>query len=104
MVLEHALKPFVQNSKPSWCPYHPHYIQFVRERARYGPVEVQNGIAKKQLLSTLKIICKYVYDDIFAAISLKQAFWRARHLNFKFINIILIFNFEKKKGVRSRRR
>ena len=81
MVLEHALKPFVQNSKPSWCPYHPHYIQFVRERARYGPVEVQNGIAKKQLLSTLKIICKYVYDDIFAAISLKQAFWRARHLN-----------------------
>ena len=52
----------------------------MRERARYGPVEVQNGIAKKQLLSTLKIICKYVYDDIFAAISLKQAFWRARHL------------------------
>ena len=54
----------------------------MRERARYGPVEVQNGIAKKQLLSTLKIICKYVYDDIFAAISLKQAFWRARHLKY----------------------
>ena len=81
MVLEHALKPFVQNSKPSWCTHHPQYIQFVRERARFGPVEAQNGVAKKQLLSTLKIICKYVYDDIFAAISLKQAFWRARHLN-----------------------
>ena len=93
MVLEHALKPFVQNSKPSWCPYHPHYIQFVRERARYGPVEVQNGIAKKQLLSTLKIICKYVYDDIFAAISLKQAFWRARHLKIKFKLYIIIINF-----------
>ena len=65
----------------------------MRERARYGPVEVQNGIAKKQLLSTLKIICKYVYDDIFAAISLKQAFWRARHLKIKFKLYIIIINF-----------
>ena len=90
MVLEHALKPFVQNSKPSWCPYHPRYIQFVRERARYGRVEVQKGIAKEQLLSTLTTICNYIYDDRFAAISLKQAFWCARHLNLKFITFILL--------------
>ena len=70
MVLEHAHFSKTQSHHGVCIPT---LYSICAQKSLIWAIEAQNG-RKKKLLSTLKIICKYVYDDIFAAISLNKRF------------------------------